>query len=73
MSKYAIVVILSLGMTIIINMHITLKTSSNMVKTVWANCFVLIGMTTLAADTKYALFLRTSCHNILIPTNAFGN
>ena len=44
MSKYVIVIFLSLGMTIIINTYVTIKTSTSRVKTVWANIFMLIGM-----------------------------
>jgi len=43
-SKYAIVIFLSLGMTIIINTYVTIKTSTSRVKTVWANIFMLMGM-----------------------------
>jgi len=43
-SKYVIVIFLSLGMTIIINTYVTIKTSTSRVKTVWANIFMLIGM-----------------------------
>ena len=44
MSKYVIVIFLSLGMTIIINTYVTIKTSTSRVKTVWANIFMLMGM-----------------------------
>ena len=44
MSKYAIVIFLSLGMTIILNTYVTIKTSTSRVKTAWANIFMLMGM-----------------------------
>ena len=44
MSKYVIVIYLSLGMTIIFNAYAIIRTSTSRVKTVWANIFMLIGM-----------------------------
>ena len=44
MSKYAIVIFLSLGMTIILNTYVTIKRSTSRIKTVWANIFMLMGM-----------------------------
>ena len=44
MSKYVIVIYLSLGMTIIFNAYAIIRTSTNRVKTVWANIFMLVGM-----------------------------
>jgi hypothetical protein len=43
-SKYVIVIYLSLGMTIIFNAYAIIRTSTSRVKTVWANIFMLIGM-----------------------------
>jgi hypothetical protein len=43
-SKYSIVIYLSLGMTIIFNTYAIIRTSTSRVKTVWANIFMLIGM-----------------------------
>jgi hypothetical protein len=43
-SKYAIVIFLSLGLTIIINTYVTIKKSTSMFKTLWANIFMLVGM-----------------------------
>jgi hypothetical protein len=44
MSKYAVVILLSCGMTIIINTYIIIKTSTSTIKTIWASLFMLIGM-----------------------------
>jgi hypothetical protein len=43
-SKYAIVILLSIGITIIINTYCIIKTSTSIVKTVWASLFMLIGL-----------------------------
>jgi len=43
-SKYSIVIYLSLGMTIIFNAYAIIRTSTSRVQTVWANIFMLIGM-----------------------------
>ncbi len=44
MSKYLIVVLLSIGITIIINTYFIIKTSTSIVKTMGASLFMLIGM-----------------------------
>ena len=44
MSKYFIVVYLSLGMTIILNAYANIRTSTSIFKTLWANISMLVGM-----------------------------
>ncbi len=44
MSKYLIVILLSLGLTMMINAHITIKRYPNRIKRAWANVFLLGGM-----------------------------
>jgi hypothetical protein len=43
MSKYVIVILLSLGLTMLINSYYIIKNSPGMLMRIWANVFLLIG------------------------------
>ena len=43
MSKYLIVILLSVGLTLMINSYFIIKNSPGMLKRIWANIFLLIG------------------------------
>ena len=43
MSKYVIVILLSVGLTLMINSYFIIKNSPGMLKRIWANIFLLIG------------------------------
>jgi hypothetical protein len=43
MSKYVIVVLLSLGLTMLINSYYIIKNSPGVLMRIWANVFLLIG------------------------------
>ena len=43
MSKYVIVILLSVGLTLMINSYFSLKKSPILLKRIWANIFLLIG------------------------------
>jgi hypothetical protein len=44
MSKYVIVILLSVGLTLMINSYFSIRKSPGMVKRIWANFFLLIGL-----------------------------
>jgi hypothetical protein len=44
MSKYLIVILLSVGLTLMINSYFSIRKSPVMLKRVWANIFLLIGL-----------------------------
>jgi len=44
MSKYLIVFLLSVGLTLMINSYFIIKNSPGRLKRVWANIFLLIGL-----------------------------
>jgi hypothetical protein len=44
MSKYLIVILLSVGLTLMINSYFIIKNSPGMLKRIWANIFLLIGV-----------------------------
>ena len=44
MSKYVIVIFLSVGLTLMINSYFIIKNSPGMLKRIWANIFLLLGL-----------------------------
>jgi hypothetical protein len=43
MSKYVIVILLSIGLTLLINAYFIIKNSPGTLKRIWANIFLLVG------------------------------